>query len=64
MSQNDIKLSFLNILGEHCGLINIELKKGPPPMNESRGFCFAQFSNHLKADIARKILMNTQLRVI
>jgi len=35
--------------------LQVELKVGPPPQNESRGFAFVTFSSHPLAEICKKI---------
>ncbi len=61
LTQQELQQEFLKLLG--VGVItSCELKTGPPPSFESRGFCFLTLSSHNKADQARKVLAASSIR--
>jgi len=61
MNQQEIFEAMTNILG-HGLITHIELKTGPPPSYDSRGFCFLQFTSHQRADACRKLLQQNNIR--
>jgi len=61
LSQQEIQQEFFKLLG--TGVItSCELKTGPPPNFDSRGFCFLTLSSHQKADQARKQLQTCSIK--
>jgi RNA recognition motif-containing protein len=59
----------LNVKEVHDALYNfvgaqmeVELKTGPPPTSESRGFAFVTFGNHQTADKSRKTLVASAIK--
>jgi len=42
--------------------MEVELKTGPPPACESRGFAFVTFGNHQTADKSRKVLVSAAIK--
>jgi RNA recognition motif-containing protein len=59
MNQEEIAAALTNVFGPGA---DIELKTGPPPAYESRGFCFAQFTTHQRAEAARKLLLQATVK--
>eukprot|EP01116_Phalansterium_solitarium_P021004 TRINITY_DN6387_c0_g1_i2.p1 TRINITY_DN6387_c0_g1~~TRINITY_DN6387_c0_g1_i2.p1 ORF type:complete len:351 (+),score=72.59 TRINITY_DN6387_c0_g1_i2:145-1197(+) len=61
LNQEGVRAAIEEIVGKQQ-ISGVELKTGPPPAYESRGFCFVQFINHQLADAGRKKLVNASIK--
>jgi len=59
MNAKEVYDSLAQLIGPN---IDVELKTGPPPTCESRGFAFVTFGNHQAADKGRKVLSSSSIK--
>lgn len=62
LNENEAREALLALLPSNIGMAHFELKTGPPPMFQSRGFAFVSFESHDAAEQARRIFSKGLLK--
>jgi len=64
MNQENIRQALLELCKTVTNQLQVNLKTGPPPECQSRGFGFVTFPSHEIADAAKQILTNSYIKVM
>lgn len=62
LNENESREALSALLPSNLIMTHFELKTGPPPLHQSRGFAFVSFETHDAADQARRILSKGVLK--
>jgi RNA recognition motif-containing protein len=62
LNENEAREALSALLPSNIAMAHFELKTGPPPLYQSRGFAFVSFETHEAADQARRIFAKGVLK--